>query len=141
MRASAISDGRRIEAERPSQIRATHTSSTSNSTSTKASTSTIAADIISARDPQPTPQPRHTSQTPTNAMGGCWPRLAPQPRPTPPPRPSTTVSTTPTYADLRGSPDLLTQQVWANVFLEEAEEEVEYRRDEGKVEEESEEED
>ena len=139
MRASAVSDGRRIESERPSQIRATHTSSTSNSTSTEANTSTIAADIISARDPQPTPQPRHTSQTPTIAMGGCWPRLAPQPRPTPPPRPSTTVSTTPTYADLRGSPDLLTQRVWANVFLEEAEEEVEYNREEGKVEEESEE--
>ena len=52
-----------------------------------------------------------------------------------------TYAAAPTYADLRGSPDLLTQQVWANVFLEEAEEEVEYRRDEGKVEEESEEED
>ena len=64
-------------------------------------------------------------------MGGCscFPRLTPQRRPTP------------TYADLRGSPDLLTQRVWANVFLEEAEEEVEYRREEGKVEEESEEED
>ena len=71
-------------------------------------------------------------------MGGCWPRLAPQPRPTPPPRPSTTVSTTPTYADLRGSPDLLTQRVWANVFLEEAAEEEEYNRDEGKAEEDSE---
>ena len=41
------------------------------------------------------------------------------------------------HADLRGSPDLLTQQVWANVFLEEAEEE-EYNRDEGKAEEDSE---
>ena len=53
--------------------------------------------------------------------------------------PASTVSTTPTYADLRGSPDLLTQQVWANVFLEEAEaEEEEYNRDEGKAEEDSE---
>ena len=104
-------------------MRATHTTSTS----TRASTSTIAVDIISARDPQPTPQPRHTSQTPTIAMGGCWPRLAPQPRPTLPPRPSTTVS-----------PDFLTQVVWANVFLEEAEEEGEYNKDEGKAEEDSE---
>ena len=60
-------------------------------------------------------------------MGGCWPRVAPQPRPTPPPRPSTTVS-----------PDFLTQVVWANVFLEEAEEEGEYNKDEGKAEEDSE---
>ena len=44
-----------------------------------------------------------------------------------PPRPSTTVS-----------PDFLTQVVWANVFLEEAEEEGEYNRDEGKAEEDSE---
>ena len=129
MRASAVLDGRRIESERPSQIRATHTSSTSNSTSTKASTSTIAADIISARDPQPTPQPRHTSQTPTIAMGGCWPRLAPQPRPTLPPRPSTTVSTTMSYG---------VERAWANVMMTESEEEGEYNRDEGKAEEDSE---
>ena len=68
-------------------------------------------------------------------MGGCscFPRLTPQRRPTP------------TYAHLRPPtptfPDLTMQRVWANVFLEEAEEEVEYRREEGKVEEESEEED
>ena len=73
-------------------------------------------------------------------MGGCICRLlrspdTPQPRLTPQRQP------TPTYAHLRSSPDLLTQQVWANVFLEEAEEEVEYNREEGKVEKESEEED
>ena len=69
-------------------------------------------------------------------MGGCICRLlrspaTPQPRPTPQRQP------TPPYAHLRNSPDLLTQQVWANVFLEEAEEE-EYNRDEGKAEEDSE---
>ena len=105
-------------------MRATHTTSTS----TRASTSTIAVDIISARDPQPTPQPRHTSQTPTIAMGGCWPRLAPQPRPTLPPRPSTTVSTTMSYG---------VERAWANVMMTDSEEE-EYNRDEGKVEEDSE---
>ena len=106
-------------------MRATHTTSTS----TRASTSTIAVDIISARDPQPTPQPRHTSQTPTIAMGGCWPRCTPQPRPTPPPRPSTTVSTTMSYG---------VERAWANVMMTESEEEGEYNRDEGKAEEDSE---
>ena len=71
-------------------------------------------------------------------MGGCscFPRLTPQRRPTPTLRRSADL----TPLDLSGSPDILTQTVWANVFLEEAEEEVEYRREEGKVEEESEEE-
>ena len=54
-----------------------------------------------------------------------------------------TYAAAPTYADLRPPtptfPDLTMQRVWANVFLEEAEEEVEYNKEEGNVEDESEE--
>ena len=71
-------------------------------------------------------------------MGGCscFPRLTPQRRPTP------TYAAAPTYAEapinrLRTAYAL--QQAYANVFLEAAEEE--YRREEGKAEEECEEED